>query len=59
MTYNRSKIRKQAWCEAKVTFTRPGYASHQLRGLFVVALRKAWVRAKSPAHIALSSAYRP
>ena len=40
MTYNRSEIMKQAWSEAKDTFTRLGYARHQFRALFVVALRK-------------------
>ena len=56
MTYNRSEIMKQAWSEAKGTFTRLGYARHQLHSLFVVALRKAWAAAKSAAQMGQRSA---
>ncbi|MCB0638560.1 MAG: hypothetical protein KDC54_18145 [Lewinella sp.] len=56
MTYNRAEIMKAAWVEAKDTFIRFSYSRHQLRGLFAVALRNAWAKAKNAARMAARSA---
>ncbi|MGR3662331.1 MAG: hypothetical protein ACU0CA_14295 [Paracoccaceae bacterium] len=53
--YDKSEIFRTAWAEAKDTLTRYSYAPHQLRELFVSALRKAWFKAKQIAALAARS----
>ncbi len=56
MTYNRSKIMKQAWSQAKAAIASPGYARHQLCELFAQFLRMAWAVAKKAARFAKMTA---
>ena len=49
MTCNRSAIMTAAWASTRNLMQMLGYARHQLREVFAIELRKAWVTAKASA----------